>query len=142
MVGARRLVLDTNTVISALLFRTGRLAWLRSAWESGQIVPVVCAATVEELLRVLAYPKFRLDRDSIDELLAEFLPYAETVVLPEHAPQGPRCRDPHHQACIDLATVADAEGIVTGDKDLLALSARMRMPILPPARWRETLRVD
>jgi predicted nucleic acid-binding protein len=46
----------------------------------------------------------------------EFLPYAETVVLPANPPQGPRCRDPHEQAFIDLATVADAEGIVTGDE--------------------------
>jgi putative PIN family toxin of toxin-antitoxin system len=129
-------------VVSALLFRNGRLAWLRSAWQSRQIVPVVCTATVEELLRVLAYPKFRLDRDSIDELLAEFLPYAETVALPEHPPQGPRCRDPHDQVFIDLAIAADAKGIVTGDQDLIALSGRMRIPIRPPARWRETVRVD
>ena len=30
----RRVVLDTNVVLSVLVFREGRLAWLREAWEA------------------------------------------------------------------------------------------------------------
>jgi predicted nucleic acid-binding protein len=58
MAEARRVVLDTNTVLSALLFVNGRLVPLRAAWQSGELTPLLCAQTVEELLRVLAYPKF------------------------------------------------------------------------------------
>jgi predicted nucleic acid-binding protein len=54
-----RAVFDTNVVVSALVFGR-RLAWLRQAWASGQVVPLLCRPTAEELLRVLAYPKFRL----------------------------------------------------------------------------------
>jgi putative PIN family toxin of toxin-antitoxin system len=133
------LVLDTNILVSALLFRGSRLAWLREAWQGGRIIPLVCAATAEELLRVLAYPKFRLSRDEINELLAEILPYAETVTLPESPPAAPRCRDPNDQVFFDLAIVADADGIVTGDQDLLALADEMRLPVCAPAQWREAL---
>jgi putative PIN family toxin of toxin-antitoxin system len=104
------LVLDTNILVSALLFRGSRLAWLTEAWQGGRIIALVCAATAEELLRVLAYPKFRLSRDEINELLAKILPYAETVTLPEPPPAAPRCRDPNDQVFVDLAIAADADG--------------------------------
>jgi putative PIN family toxin of toxin-antitoxin system len=134
-----RLVLDTNTLVSALLFRQGRLAWLRTAWQDGTVTPLVCTATVNELLRVLTYPKFRLNRDAITELLAEFLPYAETIALSASQTRGPRCRDPDDQVFIDLAIVANADGLVTGDRDLLALADQTSLRIQPPAEWRESL---
>ena len=36
-----RVVLDTNILLSALVFQQGRLAW-----QTGQIVPIVCRETV------------------------------------------------------------------------------------------------
>jgi len=121
------------------LFRQGRLAWLRTAWQDGAVTPLVCTATVNELLRVLAYPKFRLSRDAITELLAEFLPYAETVTLSVSETQGPRCRDPDDQVFIDLAIVANADGLVTGDPDLLALADQTSLRVQSPTQWREFL---
>ena len=49
MAEARRVVLDTNTVLSALLFVNGRLEPLRTARHSGEVTPLLCAQTVEEL---------------------------------------------------------------------------------------------
>jgi hypothetical protein len=60
-----RVVLDTNTALSALLFPAGRLSWMAAAWMAGRIEPLVSAATADELIRVLAYPKFRLDDDDV-----------------------------------------------------------------------------
>jgi putative PIN family toxin of toxin-antitoxin system len=133
------LVLDTNILVSALLFRGNRLTWLRDAWQGRRIIPLMCAATAEELLRVLAYPKFRLSRDEINELLAEILPYAEAVTLSESSSASPQCRDPNDQVFVDLAVAAEADGIVTGDKDLLALADQMPLPVRTPAQWREAL---
>ena len=58
-----RLVLDTNILISALLFHAGSLSWLRHAWQSDTIRPLAGRETTAELLRVLHYPKFRLSDD-------------------------------------------------------------------------------
>ena len=57
-----RVVVDTNGVLSALVFGGGRLGTLGGAWQSGQYVPLASSKTVSELIRVLAYPKlnFRL----------------------------------------------------------------------------------
>ena len=63
-----RAVFDTNIVVSTLIFGR-RLAWLRHAWTAGAVTPIVCHETVAELLRVLAYPKFRLDTADREALL-------------------------------------------------------------------------
>jgi len=81
----RRLVLhvvfDTNTVVSALLFASGGLAWLRQHWREGGSIPLVSRATAAELTRVLSYPKFRLSPADRIELLGDYLPYCETIKL-------------------------------------------------------------
>ena len=64
-----RAVLDTNVLVSALLFEKGRLSWLRPCWQKGQITPVLAETTARELLRVLAYPKFRLQSVDRERLL-------------------------------------------------------------------------
>jgi len=57
-----RVVLDTNLVLSALVFQQGRLAALRTLWQSESIIPLVSHATAAELMRALTYPKFKLTR--------------------------------------------------------------------------------
>lgn len=125
-----RVVFDTNIVLSALIFSRGRFAWLREAWSSGRIRPLVCRATVEELITVLAYPKFKLDPAERDELLADYLPWCETVVFSEPWPEVPPCRDPDDEPFLCLAVAAGADCLVTGDGDLQALADRFDPPIL------------
>lgn len=117
----RRVVLDTNVVLSALLFTAGRLAWIRHAWQRQQLQPLVCKETVSELLRVLAYPKFRLSASEQKELLADFLPYADVVELPAPWPTLPICHDEKDQVFLVLAHIGKADALITGDADILAM---------------------
>lgn len=128
-----RVVLDTNTLVSALLFRNGRLSWLRLAWQRGDLVPLVCNRTVSELLRVLSYPKFRLGEPDIRDLLGDLLPFVETVSGIDESADPPRCRDQDDQTFIDLALAAAADALVTGDGDLLVLAGTSAIPIITPA---------
>lgn len=116
-------VLDTNLVLSALVFAGGRLAPLRTAWQSGPIVPLLSSATASELMRVLGYPKFKLSAEDRDELLADYLPHCRSVRLPARLPKLPQCRDANDQMFIALAAVGKADFLVTGDKDLLVMAA-------------------
>jgi len=134
-----RVVLDTNIVLSALVFSQGRLAWMRQGWQSGQLTPLVCKDTAEELLRVLAYPKFKLSPEDRDELLADFLPWAETVKLPKRWPKLPDCRDPDDRVFLALAKVAEADALVTGDADLLVLREAFALPILTADEFKRLL---
>jgi putative PIN family toxin of toxin-antitoxin system len=132
-----RAVLDTNVVVSALLFSRGRVSLLRTAFRSGLIVPVVSRATVRELVRVLEYPKFALSREDRDELLSDFLPFAQIVDDPPSDRSAAACRDRHDQVFLDLALTAGADALVTGDADLLELGGTVEVPILTPAELRD-----
>lgn len=114
----RRVVLDTNVVVSALLFR-GTTSELHALWKRSAFTALVSDATISELARVLAYPKFRLTGDTIAGLLAaEVLPFTERV---EPARSPAACRDPDDDEFLWTARDGRAEMLVTGDPDLLAL---------------------
>ncbi len=117
-----RIVFDTNTVVSALLFRAGRLDWLREVWHEKTVIPLTNKATAQELYRVLSYPKFGLPEADREELLGDYLPFAELVKMPARLPTLPRCRDADDQKFVELAHVAKASMLVTGDKDLPVLA--------------------
>lgn len=132
-----RAVFDTNVVISTLIFGR-RLAWLRRAWSSGEVVPIVCRETTAELLRVLTYPKFRLDAAERESLLADYLPFAEVAVLPNPRPELPvACRDRNDAMFLHLAIASQADLLVSGDADLTVLADAY--PIASPATLRQRL---
>jgi putative PIN family toxin of toxin-antitoxin system len=122
MTAPRRVVLDTNVVLSALVFGGGAAGRLRGLWQRGAFVPLASTATAQELVRVLAYPKFGLSAADQDELLADYLPYVTTVHLPQPSPRVPVCRDPLDAPFLHLAVAGKAQMLVSGDKDLLALT--------------------
>lgn len=117
-----RVVLDTNVVLSALVFGGGLPGAVRAAWQSGMLRPLASAATVQELVRVLAYPKFRLSAAEQEELLADYLPYVQTVRIPNPPPVVPACRDPLDEPFMQLALAGKARVLVSGDRDLLAVA--------------------
>ncbi|MCY4397071.1 MAG: putative toxin-antitoxin system toxin component, PIN family [Rhodospirillaceae bacterium] len=126
------LVLDTNILLSALLFHSGRLSWLRGAWSSGRIRPLAGRETTAELIRVLGYPKFKLSEADRQDLLEDYLPFCETVAVPDPPPAVPECRDPFNRPFLELALAGRADALVTGDADLQALSDAFAVPILTP----------
>ena len=134
----RRVVLDTNVAVSALLFRTGRLGWLREAWETGRVVPVVSATTIAELVRVLGYRKFKLSNDEAKNLLADYMEHAEAIGEVRRSVRLPKCRDEDDRAFLRLAYAARVDALVTGDNDLLAVAAESRIPVLSPDDFRTT----
>lgn len=125
-----RVVIDTNLVLSALVFAKGRLSPLREAWQARRILPLASRVTVTELMRVLGYPKFKLAPEAQQELLADYLPYCQIVRIPDPPPAPPSCRDAFDQPFIQLAIVGHAAALVTGDQDMLVLAGRFACPII------------
>ena len=80
--------------------------------------------TTRELLRVLAYPKFRLQPVDRERLLEDLLPWCESWVAAIPSSQH-RVRDPDDQVFLDLALAAATPVLVSGDADLLALKEEM-----------------
>lgn len=129
---AKRVILDTNTLISALLFR-GELSKLDKLWKKGRIVPLISRETFDEFKAVLEYPKFSLSEQEIKLIIEEeFLPYTEIV---ENVGElNGICRDPDDDKFIECALSASARFIVTGDKDLLDLGIYKTVKIISASR--------
>ncbi len=128
------MVFDTTTVVSALLFANGRLAWLRQHWRECACVPLVSRATAAELTRVLRYAKFRLRSEDARELLADYLPHCEVIDRVERCTTV--CRDANDQPFLDLAQSGSADLLVSGDHDLLTLTGQTTFLIETPDAYR------
>lgn len=102
------------------------------------MIPIVCRETVDELLRVLTYPKFRLNAEDREVLLADYLPFAEPTRLPNLLSELPlMCRDRGDTIFLQLAIANRADLLVSGDGDLAALAAAY--PVATPAMLQQRL---
>ena len=130
-----RVVLDTNLVLSALVFGSGASTPLRDGWQSRRFTPLVSRETTSELIRVLTYPKFGLSQQDQEDLLSDYLPFCQTVKVPVPPPPTPSCRDPFDIPFLTLAIAGRADFLVTGDLDLLSLSTEFSCPIIKASEF-------
>ncbi|NPA14306.1 MAG: putative toxin-antitoxin system toxin component, PIN family [Aquificae bacterium] len=115
-----KVVLDTNILVSALLFG-GRLNFIHRAWKEGKIKPIFCEETLEEFVKVLHYPKFGLTDEEITYLVEiEVMPYA--IVIEKHVDLEPSIiSDKDDIKFLECALSGNADYLVSGDKALLNL---------------------
>jgi putative PIN family toxin of toxin-antitoxin system len=129
------LVLDTNALVSALLFGGGP-GRLVSLWEKGRIVPLVSKDVLLEYVRVLGYPKFALDAEDITGLITEhLLPFAEMVSV-DRAPEVIK-EDPADDKFPALAIAGRACFLISGDRHSLALKRYGNVEVLTPRQFLE-----
>jgi putative PIN family toxin of toxin-antitoxin system len=126
---SRRVVLDTNVLVSLYVFADSRFAPLRAKIDGGEWQAITSEACFEEFRRVLAYPMFALAEERQQAALTA---YDTVVTRCAGPPQGvvaalPRCADRDDQKFLELARDAGAEWLVTADKALLRLARRDRL---------------
>jgi putative PIN family toxin of toxin-antitoxin system len=126
-------VLDTSVLVAGLL-PGGGTGEIPGRCNTGEIRLTMSRAMLDELLRVLAYPKFRLSEGEIHYLLyAEVLPHVEIVgVRPWPAVVT---ADPADDMFLHCAFKARASCIVSGDRHLLRLKSYKRIKILTPSEF-------
>jgi putative PIN family toxin of toxin-antitoxin system len=123
-------VADTNTVVSGLLWY-GNPRQALDAAPTGAITLSTSASLLAELAEVLQRPKFaqRLARANLTPHTLVF-GYAVLARLVVPAPIAPVVEaDPDDDAVLTCAVAAQAEVIVSGDSDLLALESYETTPI-------------
>ena len=134
-----KVVLDTNVILSVLLFG-GRLEFIRKAWKDGRLKLLFSEDTLEELVKVLHYPRFGLEDEEIDFLIyVEVLPYAE-VVREVVEVDREICRDRDDVKFLECAVSGKADYIVSGDDDLISVGEIEGIKIITPAKLREFLK--
>jgi putative PIN family toxin of toxin-antitoxin system len=132
-----KLLIDTNVVISALLFGGGP-GKLIELWKKKRIRPLISEEIMTEYLRVLAYPKFKLSEEEINYIIhQEILPFFKVV----KSIPGPSIikKDPDDDKFIQCAEAGNANIIISGDSHLLALKSYHGITILTPTQFLEIL---
>ena len=125
---AVKIVLDTNILISSLLFK-GELAGGVDLWKKGKIIPIFSRDTFDEFKTVLEYPKFSLTAQEMKVIIEEeVLPFFEVIEVADKI-KGV-CRDADDDKFIACAVSASADFIVTGDRDLLDIGRYKSVRIL------------
>lgn len=130
-----RLVLDTNTVLSGLLWQ-GTPGQLIEAAEAGRIELAASTALLAELQGVLARPKFAAPLAERGVRASDlFDGYAALIVhvTPEAIPRVVP-NDPDDDQVLACALAAQADAVVSGDRDLLDLKNFRGIPILTATR--------
>lgn len=131
-IGVKKVVLDTNVIVSALLFK-GKLSVIVNLWKEGRINPVLSKETFKELIKVLAYPKFSLTKDEIRKLVEEeIVPYFELISSTTAVKNV--CQDPDDDKFLSCALSASADFVVSGDKDLNKIKQYKNIKIVTPQK--------
>ena len=126
-----RIVVDTNVLVSRLLAPDSVPAdALRKALREGRLL--MSDATMREITKVLSRPKFApyLSEAQCNAFIQLLETVAEQVSVMTRVQV---CRDPKDDKFLELAIAGEADMIVTGDRDLLALHPYEGIRICAPA---------
>lgn len=135
-----RAVVDTNVLVSALIKPEGTVGPVLLRLRLGHYTLLYAQPLLEELVDVLNRPRLRdkygLSDEDIRTVLSLILLHGEEVV-----PQRPLavCRDPRDDKFLEVALAGQADVLVSGDEDLLALDPFEGLPIRPPRAFLEML---
>ncbi len=131
-----RIVADTNTVISGLLWK-GAPRQIIQACRYQRITVVSSERLIAELAEVLAREKFANRIRSAGlipaSLVEDYRVLTEQVYLEPLS--EPVCRDPDDDAVLACALAGRADAVVSGDDDLLSLNVFRGIPIITAAEW-------
>jgi len=130
-----RVVLDTNVLLSGLMYPTSTPGRVVEAWATGRFDLVLSYAQLTEIARTLAYPKIRKvtrwDQATIEAFVRQLLLRAELVDTQGQPVEVTAY--PSDSPILASLTLSGADVLVTGDSDLLAL--RERFAIVTPVEF-------
>jgi putative PIN family toxin of toxin-antitoxin system len=132
--GMERLVLDTNVLLSGMLFPDSIPSRVLRMAQSG--IVLASDATLLELVEVMGRTRFDryVERSHRQRLAAEFINNCEMVQV---AISIRACRDSRDDKILEVAVHGRADCIVTGDMDLLTLHPFRGISILTPSGYLE-----
>jgi putative PIN family toxin of toxin-antitoxin system len=138
-----QVVLDANVLISAVISSRGAPAQILRLWEEERFDLVVSQPILEELERVIHYPRIQQRYDLPEDDVARFLQLIRSgaIVVEPNVEIAAIERDPSDNRYLECAIEAGASYIVSGDQHLLELGEFRGIVILPPAAFLAVLRL-
>jgi len=132
-------VIDTNVIVGAVIGKSATLRTIYNGFIDNLFTPVLCPLLQEEIGNVIRKPAIKkYFRAAEIKKFRELINIDTIVVTPSR--KISLCRDPKDNILLETAVEANADFIVTGDKDLLVLKFLFGIPIITPRRFSEILK--
>jgi putative PIN family toxin of toxin-antitoxin system len=134
-----RVVLDTNVWISNLLLPKSIPGKIITAWQHSLFKIVISESILEEIKKVLHYPKINkrliISSEDIDEYLTFIRLFSESIEIQPKAEIeiAHRLRDVNDISILATLVSSNADYLITGDQDLLILYEQY--PIITPKNF-------
>ena len=125
-----RVVLDTNVLISAIMFG-GKSRVILEMGISGKIKIALSQDILKELAEVLVGKKFRVSMSVVQQTIHELSEIVELVIVTQKIKAVKN--DPDDNRILECAVSAKADYIVSGDSDLLTLRNFKKIKIESPS---------
>ncbi len=134
----KRVVLDTNVVVSACFWRG--VCWrCLEAWAGGRFAALVSPPILTEYAEVFERPRQRYPDKPCVDWVAALRDDAELVFPAVKIPDA--FEDPDDAVFAECAVAGEADCLVSGDQEHVQATGNVRgIPVLSPARFLEVLK--
>ena len=126
-----KLVLDTNTIVSAFFWEGNEAELLRKI-EQGKAKLYITIEILKEVEDVIKRPKFnevmRKANLTPDQIMQKIVSLSHLVIAPKITVKV--CRDEKDNKFLECADSANTDYLVSGDDDLLSLKEYKGIPIV------------
>jgi putative PIN family toxin of toxin-antitoxin system len=131
------IVLDTNVIVSGILRPYSKAATILHLFAEGTIKLAYDVRLLSEYRDVLSRPKLKFSKEDVDAFLDQIEPEG---VLVSAIPLKFRLPDPDDEPFLEVALVAKAVALVTGNKRHFPRNEYEGVRILSPAEFLEEFR--
>ena len=132
-----KVVLDANVYVSSMVNMQGNPKRIISAWQQGTFDVMISSPILEEIGRVLRYPRIVKRHKQDETVIQRFLKLLEneaTVVEPSEV-LGVVIEDESDNRYVECAIAGKAQYIISGDNHLLNIADHRGIVILSPAAF-------
>jgi uncharacterized protein len=132
-----RVVLDANVFVSSILSGAGTPARILDAWRDDRFQLLISDSILDEMGRVLRYPKIVKRHKWTEAEIDRFLRTLSILAIktPGSLRVNAILEDPSDNRYLECAVEGSADVIVSGNRDLLALQRYEGVAIVQPSAF-------
>jgi hypothetical protein len=132
-----KVVLDANIYVSSMVNTQGNPKRIISAWQQGAFDVLISGAILDEMERVLRYPRIVKRHKQDETAIQRFLKLLENeaIIVEPTEVLGVVKDDESDNRYLECAVKGKAQYVISGDKHLLDIGEYRGIVILPPAAF-------
>lgn len=132
-----KIVLDANIYVSSMVNNQGNPKRIMAMWEQGDFDVLASKSIIDEVGRVLRYPRIVKRHKQDEEAIERFLKLlaSEAVIVKPAEVLDVVQEDESDNRYLECAIEGKAQYVVSGDQHLLKLGEYKGIMIIPPAAF-------